>query len=1191
MLLQGLELQGFKTFPDKTSLTFGPGICAVVGPNGSGKSNISDAVRWVLGEQSTRALRCSKMEDVIFGGTAGRKPTGFAQVTLTIDNTARELPFDKDTLSVTRRYYRSGESEYLLNQAAVRLKDIHELFMNTGLGRDGYSLIGQGKIDAVISARPQDRREIFEEAAGISRYRYRREEAQRRLAQAEENLSRLQDLAGELESRLQPLRGQAEKARRYLAWYEEKKKLEIGLWLHTMETSGQALREQEDKIAVHRSQLLELETESARLEQELEQVFQQTNACTARTEELRAAASQKEAEALRLEGEIRVFQNDKGHYRRAWEQTRRQGDKVSAAVQEREKALEASRRELFRCRKQVHKQQAELTRCSEREEQLAQEISVLSQQMQDISRQLDQLSEQQTEIQWQKASALSSKEHLHLRQNELQRQCQERQEQLSAVRQAGRDLEKEAERLRQEIQEQESRIEQAEQDAKRFREQQEQWKRKKDQAQMEVDGQIRKIRFLEEMERGLEGFSHSVKAVLRGAEQGGLSGIHGPVSQLIQTEPSYALAMEVALGAAAQHIVVEDASAAKAAIRFLQKQKAGRATFLPLSTVRGKPSALSRKEWEACPGFLGFAGELCRIPQAYREVLDSLLGKVAVMEELDTASAAAKRFQYRFRIVTLDGQVIHAGGAFTGGSASRQAGSLSRRGEIARMKETLRQLERELEKADAPLQQAAGQREEAERLAGKQQPELAQCRERLLALMEQYHKTQSQEELFENQCQELKTQSRWIEDRLQEIEQGQVQAGHREQQWRDRQTQKQEKLELCLARRETLRQEREALLSWEQELQLSLLSARKDEEQAQARQTALAEQARQAWEEKASLEETCQAAQDRLRELDAQEMQAQETAGECRVQAEAYRKEAEDEQHKRMALEQESLALRESEREASQQREGLAQDLARLEERRGYIQKEYDGITGKLWEEYGMTLREARQIVSPIKPVPAEQRRLAELKNQIRDLGNVNVSAVEEYEEVQERYSRLSGQIQDVERACGELGRLIRELTSQMQEQFSARFRQIGVHFQETFRALFGGGAAQLLLHDPDNLLETGVEIAVQLPGKRAAHLELLSGGEKTLVAIALYFAIMQVNPPPFCIMDEIDAALDEANVARFAAYLRRMSRHTQYILVTHRRGSMEEADVLYGVTMQEEGVSKLLKMEPKELEQMGEIG
>ena len=1186
MILKSLELQGFKTFPDKTTLTFERGITSVVGPNGSGKSNISDAMRWVLGEQSLRTLRCSKMEDVIFGGTPQRKALGFAEVTLTIENSDRRLDFDNDTVAITRRYYRSGESEYLINKATVRLKDINELFMDTGLGRDGYSIIGQGKIDAIVAAKSEDRREIFEEAAGISRYRYRKEESERRLNKAEENLVRLRDILSELEDRVEPLRVQAEKAEQFIAYDQEKKGLEIGIWLETLERSAKVLREHGEKLDLAQAQRREIEEELQQLEAQIEENYRETNRCTAQMEEARSRAAAFDEQAVRAEGELGLLNNDLAH--NAQDQARLE-EQAAAAL----RSGEDTDREIAQKQEEIAAKEQQLAESRDRFLSFSQRLEELRKGADEATRRLEEAAAARAELgaalaeeRIQLTSAQSTMAEIRLRAGAVDGSVAQAKERQAAARAEGEELDQMLQDtqtaiagLENAVKGHELRLESRQKRAQAAKEQ-------LDQLTLDAREQQRRARLLEDLERNLEGFAQSVKAVMKEAGRGILQGVCGPVTQLLKTPKEYAVALETALGGAMQNIVVETEQDAKAAIRLLQQRDLGRATFLPLTTIRG--AVLDQREMEDLPGFVGIASRLCQCEEKYAGIRDSLLGRVAVAEDLDSAVAIAKRMKYRFRIVSLDGQVVNAGGSLTGGSKAKNSGLLSRAAEIQRVREKAAGLEQKAAQA------AALYKERQEELAACT-AELDAAKGELSALQEERIKVQAEAARaardLENAGKELENLERERSDsqgRLSEMEALQAQSQEKIAALEQQLSQAQAQSQSLTGDREEQLARCEDIAQTIQEIRLHQFSAEKDRDALAAAVQELEARKRDSGQAAERFAQEGAALEARAQELQAGIAQCQEQVKSLRAQAAAQRAGVEETAQKRTALERQAGELRSREREATERRENAGREVARLQERAENLQKEYDSILSKLWEEYELTRREAEEQAQPIQDLPAAQRRLSELKNKIKALGAVNVGAVVEYQEVSQRYQFLKAQVEDVEKSKKELLDLIDDLTKHMREQFTQRFAQVNQNFGSIFRELFGGGAAELTFTDDSDVLRSGIEIKVQPPGKIVTHIESLSGGEKALVAISIYFAIMRVNPPPFCVLDEIEAALDDVNVTRYAQYLRRMSGATQFITITHRRGTMEGSDMLYGVTMQDQGVSKLLALRTEEAAEFG---
>ena len=1180
MQLKVLEIQGFKSFPDRTRLTFGPGITAVVGPNGSGKSNISDAVRWVLGEQSSRTLRGAKMEDVIFGGTQTRRSQGYAFVSLTINNRDRALPMEEDEVTVSRKLYRSGESEYRIGSAQVRLRDVYELFLDTGLGRDGYSVIGQGKIAEIVSAKDSDRREIFEEAAGIAKFRFRRTEAERRLAAARENLDRLRDILGELERRVEPLRQESEKAKEFLVLAGEKKTLEISLWMDNLRKARALIRAEEDKILVEQSRRKELDGEIAGVEAEIAALYQKMQEASVKAEEARSQVKSREEAAAARTAEIAVRENNREHNQQAQREIAAQLEESGQAGAESEQAIAA-------LESLMQEKSAALDALRQEGEALGRELAASQEEGTAIQREIDRQRALRDAVYLdvskagaEKDASASLLEEARARIEEGARQdfaslLAEVEAQLAQAKEDLTALEEEASGLENTGKGYRLRLERKAAKREELLAQRQKW-------EDQLREKSQRARLLEDLENSMEGFAQSVKYIVKQGKKGLLQGIVGPVFQLIAAKGEHALAIETALGGAMQNIVAEDEEAAKAAIRQLSRDRAGRATFLPRTSVKG--NRLDVRSLSRQAGFVGLAADLVTYDPRFEGVVAWLLGRVVVAEDLDAAVAIAKGARYQFRVVSLDGQVVNAGGSLTGGSTAKSAGALSRRTEIETLTQEVSALNAKIGELEKKLLAAQGE-------IGRDQAELTALESRKKTLSEDAIRLESRLQRLTQRRQELREardfaqgETQRLSARAKELE-GQNQAAHRLlEELTARLSEVEIQLETALLRKE----KHQGLLG---ELQdrlsqnsLSALAAEKDVERLSGRR----DQLRQQRENQANRGQELIARAEalvgenaaigkKIEELKSQRAHSQR-------QAEEFRGNILGLMAQRESWEGETTQLRGREKELSAKREDSARSLARLEEHRLNLQGSYDSVIQRLWDEYEVTRTEAEALAQPVKDLSAAQHRLQELKGKIKALGSVNLGALEEYEEVSGRYRALKGQVEDVTQSEAELSRQIGSLTREMREIFAASFQKIADQFSKVFTELFGGGRASLSLTGED-VLECGIEIAVQPPGKVIKNLSALSGGEQAFVAIAIYFAILTVNPAPFCLLDEIEAALDDVNVDKFARYLRRLCGKTQFIAITHRRGTMEEADVLYGVTMQEEGVSKLLELKVSELE------
>ncbi len=1182
MRLKSLEIQGFKTFPDKTKLSFEQGITSVVGPNGSGKSNISDAIRWVLGEQSPKSLRCSKMEDVVFNGTDKRKKQGYAEVTLNIDNKDRFLDFNGDEIAVTRRYYRSGESEYLINKASVRLKDINELFMDTGLGRDGYSMIGQGKIDSIVSSKGEDRREIFEEAAGISRYRYRKLDAERKLKNTEENLLRLRDIVTELEDRVEPLRKQSEKAQKFLTYSEEKRGLEIAVWLLTLDKSQENLKQQDEKISIVKAQYEDAEKALENVQTETEEIYRKNGELSTQIEQLRSKSSEIESEISQKRSLISVLENDILHNN---ENIERLTDEISQAdrnADELEKNISEKQAKIDLLDKEITDRQKHYSEVSEKLNLINLDSSKSGDVLQEITAQLSVYTSQSADARVIEMTSESSISELNARIEALKVTNSDRQTQLEDLELLLENYKQSVKEISDTVSSYNNSIEGLQLKLNSKSKKRNELKEESDRLALDVREHQRKISFLENLERNLEGFSKSVKVVVNASKNNKLRGICGPVSRVISVPQQYGVAIETALGASMQNIVVENDEDAKQAIRYLKSTDGGRATFLPLTTIRSRE--LRESGLESCYGFVGVASQLCSCEPKFNNILGSLLGRIVIADDLNSATAIAKKYSYKFKIVTLDGQVVNAGGSFTGGSLNRNTGLLSRATEIKELKSKSQQL----------INRASLAEKESEKIAleySSVEAELLGLRADLSNKQQDFARQQAEMRACENELESTKSMlfnaERETADcfaKIKLLKENSAQAKQKLSELNVKIADAEERVNAVTGSRAELTKNREELSALLQNIRLEIVTAQKDVDALNSeivfaknsgsnnseRKLSLANQIESIKTAVETINERIAETQTEIRSLESTKKSFDD-----RITATITQKDL---------LEKRSVEIREAERSKTAERETSGRELARLEERKINIQKEYDNIISKLWEEYELTKREAEQNAVPIDDVPKAQKRLNELKQGIKSLGNVNVSAIEEYKEVSERYKFMSEQVNDVEKSKKEITTLITSLTKQMKEVFVESFDQINKNFTYTFKELFGGGTASLSLADPENILTSGIDIIVHPPGKIVVHLDALSGGEKALVAVALYFAIMKVRPAPFCVMDEIEAALDDVNVYRFASYLRRLTDKTQFILITHRRGTMEEADVLYGVTMQDEGISKLLELRSTEV-------
>ena len=1187
MYLKALEIQGFKSFPDKIVLNFENGITAIVGPNGSGKSNVADAIRWVLGEQSTKTLRGGKMEDVIFKGTSTRSQMGFAQVSMILSNEDGALARDESEVVVTRRYYRSGESEYFINRVQVRLRDVHELFMDTGLGRDGYSMVGQGRIDEILSVKSEDRREIFEEAAGISKFRHRKEEAERKLLHTEENLVRVGDKISELELQIGPLKTQSENAKKYLIYRDELRGLEVTSWLNRLDRIeedftklNESLKGAQDLSKENQERIESLYRDTDELNEQMQTLSVDVESVRGEIDALEAICSEKESAVAVTENTIehhqqsilRIQQESQDRENQVQQLT----EQILLAKKREEELLEQqkkSREELDRLQSEARKRAGESDSVTEKLTALREEAET-ERSLRNIAESrihadetlLKELSDRESQLSsaLEEATRLLEEHQKNLDENE--KQTQEVLERLESVGNMIRGYSLRSETRRKKLSEISAEV-------------------MKLQAQYE--SVHARVQMLQEMEKEYEGYSGAVKTVMQSADRGTLKNILGPISSLISVPGKYAVAIEIALGAAMQNIVVKKQEDAKQAIEYLKMKNAGRATFYPLDVIRGR--LLEEKGAEKEKGAEGIASELVRYDPAYEQVVRSLLGRILIVDQLDHGLAIARKYQHRFRIVTLDGQVLNAGGSMTGGSVSRKSGIFSRKNELEKSREAQTQMETDL---DALLKQ----QDECRRETDKAEYELEVA--------------QGQSRTAEDEKLRLESEGRYLKILLENGTQEKNRLS-------DERKETQKRMESCNAslnseksesekRRETLEkleQEISELESKAEEIDLkesgvsdalsklreTLASVETEMQSGRSSQSQLEQVLRDL---SGDYEQRLQLVSDyeqKINDLTGTEAQLKKDLQEDRRKQEALREKMRDLSARRMQVEGDRSRKDREIQDRNREQMNYERECGSLEQQIQRIEMEKQQLQDRMWENYELTYSTAQQLRVEVPNQKEHDSRIRELRSKIGRLGTPNLGAIDEYARVSERYEYLTSQRDDVEKSKRELSEIISGLSGEMEKIFSAEFKKINQSFSETFVEIFGGGKAQLELEDPDHILECGIEIKVQLPGKRLETLSLLSGGERAFIAIALYFSIIKVRPTPFCLLDEIDAALDEVNVSRYASYMKRLTQNTQFIVITHRRGTMEEADMLYGVAMKrqgsEEGVSKVLSLRLSEVE------
>ena len=1180
MVFKELEIQGFKSFPDKVKITFDAGVTGVVGPNGSGKSNLSDAVRWVLGETSSRQLRAAgKMEDVIFGGTRRRSAMGFASVRLTLDNTGHTLDVDADEVTIGRKYYRSGDSEYTINGQVCRLRDVYELLLDTGIGRDGYSVIGQGRIAEIVAAKSSERREIFEEACGIAKYRYRKTEAERRLAAAGENLERLRDILGELESRVGPLERESAKAQKFLELSEQRKTLEVTLWTDSVHRARDTVRQQVRDYETAQADYERFDGEAKAAEQEAEEIRMQAQQLTIAVERLNGDIRSITEQISGSDSRIAVLENDILRNEESIASLRSEIEAGEQDGAEADAALQRHRAVAAKMEAEGEKLAAEIDALNAELEQLADASNASGARKDTLRAEITDLTAKRTEAQVAQAAAEAAEETARQRLPALEQAVQEGTDQWETARQDLTDTI----RYREMLTENEKQLANVRSGLELKLKNRKAALDEADTAEQrlgrELDAARQRLSVLRELEKNMDGYQNSVKAVMRAAGARRLRGIIGPVSAILKVEPGCEVAVETALGAALQNIVVENEAAAKAAIALLRSDNAGRATFLPLDTVqpgvfRGRLSGTAR-----------LASSLVQADARYDNIVSNLLGRIIVVEDINEASRVARDNGFRSRVVTMDGQVINAGGSFTGGSVQRSAGLFTRKQEMEELRIRAAKLQKDClaaqEKTDQCKEQVDALQAELTATASEQ---ITAANDRVRAEAEQkrLEAAAAQLETARNaRRQEIDTlQAALADSRAKAEDAAKLQAELTAK--IDRRTAEMSRIaegdDSFLTRQNALAQDLSAK-------RLEQVTRQKDAELAYSQIAALEQRARDAAARRTSLEESVAALAARSDACRAEIADIRQTRADSQTtiaQKEAEIREATQKRLARQQAETETLARA---RTAADSREEMSREMARLAERKAAAESEYDQTVAKLWDEYQLSVSQAEALCVEFDSLPALRAQVADLRSKIRALGSVNVSAIEEYKEVKARYDALVTQVTDVEESRNELSRMISKLSAQMREIFTDSFRAINENFGRVFAELFGGGEASLMLEDESDVLSSGIGIRVAPPGKVIKNLEALSGGEQALVAISIYFAILAVNPAPFCILDEIEAALDDANVVRFAQYLRQVSDKTQFIVITHRRGTMEAANVLYGVTMQEDGVSKLLKLDLEQVD------
>lgn len=1178
MYLKSIKMQGFKSFADKIDLEFGQGITAIVGPNGSGKSNVSDAIRWVLGEQSIKSLRGSKMEDVIFAGTQKRSPLGFAQVSITLDNSDEIFNIDQDELKVTRRVTRSGESEFYINNTPCRLKDIHELFMDTGLGREGYSVIGQGKIDQILSSKAEERRHIFEEASGITKYKYRKNESEKKLLQTEENLIRIKDILVNLEERVEPLRIQSEKARKFLDYRESLKGLDINIAIRNIDKQKQNLEEGKKKF---KDTYQQLNNEKLRLDLIGEQITSKTNQLSEVNEEINVLKEQSfalEKENETIKGKIEILKNDiKNNLENA---LRWQSD--SKIIEEKitltDVSIKNSEEEIKSKEAQKEELSQKLSECDKKlasyEEKIEEKTKEAEKHKNEIVALLGEISAYKARLSGFGDLVKNFDERKAALQDELKQKTESKNENEEKLKETYDKIKTNLEKKDKALLD----MEKLKAEYFSSRDELEKAKERQNTEVAVLNSKLSRITLLEDLEKGLEGYSKGVKNVL----SENIKGVHGLVSRLIRVKDEYVTAIEIGLGNMIQNIVVDDEECAKRCIKTLSSTKGGRATFLPISSVDGdvlKNPPLKDK------GYIGIASDLCECDSIYDGIIRSLLGRCIVVDSIDNAVDMAKKNSYKFKIVTLDGQLINAGGSITGGSFSKNQSLLGRSKEIAKLKEEAKKLQKTVDDNDEKIAKLKITIDKMADSKAKLEEILTNCEHEKVRL-------ESEQGNYNRIKEELNRDISAITDENGNILKSISDVKEEEKNISGKILENEEKIKLSRAKADEFTYMADEISLERDKFQESILEDRitfntidKDIEAANASIYSLNAS-------KNTLNMELASKKNDISNIDSINAGINESISayeknigtNVEIMSEIANKILETQKD----YESDTLKLKDIQNSLKEQNETiylLQQETARLEAKNSKIESDVEAVINKLWDEYELTYSTALQYKKADFDYNEAQKEASSLRGKIKALGNINIDAIEEYKEVKEKFDFLTEQKSDLDATKAKLEDIIHDMQKIMTERFQESFEIIQEKFNSVFYELFGGGAGRLTLTDPDNVLESGIEIEVQPPGKKLQNMMALSGGEKALSAIALLFSVLEVRPTPFCILDEVEAALDENNVYRFADYIRKYSEKTQFIVVTHRRGTMESADIMYGITMQEKGVSKLLKLKFEDLE------
>ena len=1179
MYLKRLELQGFKSFADKTVLEFMPGITAVIGPNGSGKSNISDSIRWVLGEQSMKSLRGTKSLDIIFAGTQNRKSLGFAEASLVFDNNDGALPIEYTEVTVTRKIYRSGETGYYINKVPCRLKDVLELFMDTGIGKDGYSIIGQGKIDEILSNKSEDRRHIFEEAAGIVKFRTRKAESEKKLEHTKLNLLRINDILAEIEANIEPLKAQSEKAKKYLSLREELKSIEIGLFLHNIEKYKTSLEEIVKDEEIYTTQCKEEEEKLEKIKQLKEALKEEVDRITNQIEEMSNIGFESQKEIEMLNSDINVANTRINNNEENKQRYEKEIEELEIRKKELEDEIKQKEEKRDNLKQNREKYEKELEEKEKALEEITKKLSSKELEIEGYKKQVEENTDRKYELQSQSHEQDINFENDEKRQRQIKSEISNYISELDATRLQKEDISKgfyEIESKRNSIlkslEEINVKKQSSDQKIKAYNTQ-------INQLENEMRIKESRLRFLVETEKEKEGYVKSVKSLLKDCENvkelG--KGMHGVLANIIDVPEQYQTAIEMSLGMSLQNIVTDTEQDAKRLVEHLRKNNLGRASFLPIASVRGKKlDKIKGKE----NGVIGIASDLIKFDKKYEQIIVSLLGRTVIVDNMDNAIKVAKQNGYTFRIMTLDGDMINPSGAITGGSVAKKTVNILGRGkEIEKLQKEIKDIKQKIEKIKQEKQDFENSIEDTIEMATSLEKELQEIdityateKQKVVAIDENIEKLEKrlqklkdEEQQLEKHKEEAKNTKQEIEKKIEEL------------------TNQNEELTKVITEFAELNKDNQKYVD---DLNFDITNLKISVSSFDESEASIEEMKERI---NMDIENTLKSIENKklqIEQIKSDNFNLQETIKETKQKIENIKEEVKNSGSKIEELKNDrqdkNKKLSEQEDEISEKFkviEDLKSQIVKIDVKKTKLEEDIQSIINKMWEEYELTPNNITEEYKKPENVALTQKRVNSLRADIRNLGSINIDSIEEYKNTKERYDFMCEQRVDLENTMAKLRKMIQEMTTTMKQQFKEQFELINKNFAEVFKELFGGGNASLKLEDEENILDCGIEITVQPPGKKLQNMMLLSGGEKAFTAIALLFAILKINPAPFCVLDEIEAALDDVNVYRFAEYLKKFSKDTQFLVITHRKGTMEAADTVYGVTMEESGISKLLSM------------